>query len=105
MSGLSRSISRGKRTKLAAGWRRARDRGAAIPVRSVVRDMISVEIAPALRLVGPAFNEPCLMRLWQKGGTHPLQGLGARGRRSERTQGMSPWLSVIPPRIHVSPNG
>ena len=54
----------------------------------------------------PREPNPVLLRLWHEGwGTHPLQGVGARGRRSERTQGMSPWLSVIPPRIHVSPNG
>ena len=39
------------------------------------------------------------------GGSTPLQRGGARGRRPARTQGMSPLLSVIPPRIHRSPNG
>ena len=30
-------------------------------------------------------------------GAHPVHGVGARGRRSERTQGLSPSLSMIPP--------
>ena len=38
-------------------------------------------------------------------GAHPVHGVGARGRRSERTQGLSPLLSVIPPRFLLSPNG
>ena len=54
---------------------------------------------------GTLANEPCLVGLWQKVGPHPLQRGGARGRRSERTQGAEPEASVIPPRIHVSPNG
>ena len=50
-----------------------------------------IEPEPALQ------SEPCLVGLWQR--------RGARGRRSERSRGTSPSLSVIPPRIHRSPNG
>ena len=36
-------------------------------------------------------------------GAHPVHGVGARGRRSERTQGLSPSLSMIPPRGSSEP--
>ena len=54
----------------------------------------------------PGMNEPCLMRLWQKGeAPTPCRGWVRGGWRSERTQGLSPFASMIPPRILISPNG
>ena len=51
-------------------------------------------------------NEPCLVGLWHGGGAPPLcrgveRGVGDRNE----PRAASPWLSVIPPRSQVSPNG
>ncbi|HEX6011686.1 MAG TPA: hypothetical protein VFY87_07770 [Geminicoccaceae bacterium] len=53
-------------------------------------------------------NEPCLARLWQKGeAPTPCTGWvrGVGDRNEPGIGGPSPLVSVIPPRIHVSPNG
>ena len=59
----------------------------------------------------PLRNEPGLVGLWHGGGAPPLcrgvaRGVGDRNaERQRRSEGTSPSLSVIPPRIHRSPNG
>jgi hypothetical protein len=44
----------------------------------------------------------CRVVAW-RWGAHPVHGVGARGRRSERTPGWSPPLSMIPPRYSSEP--
>ena len=66
-------------------------------------------VLPEPPMAGPALHEPaasaaprtertlsCGSVAW-RWGAHPVHGVGARGRRSERTQGLSPSLSMIPP--------
>ena len=57
-------------------------------------------------MVNTFTNEPCLTHLWQKGeAPSPCRGwVRGVGDRNE-PRGLSPLLSVIPPRIHGSPNG